>query len=116
MIIVSQDGTKIYNFDRINYIELDKGGDMVAIECNYADDNYGETLSYYETEERAKEVLNEIVQEYSKYIRLEGGPAVLQGQSDIAPNIFNIPKVYVMPKEWLYEIHINSNNNYSTIL
>ena len=49
--------------------------------------------------ERAKEVLQEITQKYSSYLKLEGGPAILQGQMDIQPNIFNIPKVYEMPEK-----------------
>ena len=57
------------------------------------------TLGYYKTKERAKEVLQEIVKKYSSYLELKGGPAILQGQMDIQPNIFNIPKVYEMPKE-----------------
>ncbi len=56
-------------------------------------------IGLYKTEERAKEVLQEIVKKYSSYLELKGGPAVLQGQIDIQPNIFNIPKIYEMPGE-----------------
>lgn len=56
-------------------------------------------LGKYEIEERAKEVLAEIVQKYSSYLQLTGGPAIMQGQIDIQPNIFNIPKVYEMPED-----------------
>ena len=56
-------------------------------------------VSQDKDEERAKEVLNEIVKTYSSYMQLNGGPAIIQGQSDIAPAIFNIPKVYEMPEE-----------------
>ncbi len=57
------------------------------------------TLGRYHTEERAKEVLQEIVKKYSSYLELKGGIAIMQGQMDIQPNIFNIPKVYEMPEE-----------------
>lgn len=73
MVIISQDKTMILN----------------------SDNQY--TIAEYKTEERAKEVLQEIVQTYSSYLKLEGGPAILQGQIDIQPNIFNIPKAYEMP-------------------
>ena len=56
-------------------------------------------VNYNCSEERAKEVLAEIVQKYSSYLQLNGGPAILQGQMDIQPNIFNIPKVYEMPEK-----------------
>lgn len=36
---------------------------------------------------------------YSSYLILEGGPAIMQGQIDIQPNVFNVPKIYKMPKE-----------------
>lgn len=48
---------------------------------------------------RAKEVLQEIIKEYTSYLELRDGPAIMQGHMDIQPNVFNIPKVYEMPKE-----------------
>ena len=48
---------------------------------------------------RAKEVLAEIAKKYSSYMQLTGGPAIVQGQIDIQPNIFNIPKMYEMPED-----------------
>lgn len=56
-------------------------------------------IGYYATEERAKEVLQEIIECYGSYLQLSGGPAIIQGQMDIQPNIFNIPKVYKMPEK-----------------
>ena len=100
MIIVSQDKGKIINFDNMTrvYITFDEGDDDVCIRTETVDSLY-EDLGYYKTEERAKKVLQEIVQKYSSYLKLEGGPAILQGQMDIQPNIFNIPKVYEMPED-----------------
>lgn len=96
MVIVNQDKTGIYNFDNIKSI------DVIENEINITDDilsNKGIVIGTYETAERAKEVLQEIVKKYSSYLQLNGGPALIQGQMDVQPNIFNIPKIYEMPKE-----------------
>lgn len=100
MIIVSQDKNGIINFDNMTrvYITFDEGDDDVCIRTETVDSLY-EDLGYYKTEKRAKEVLAEIVQKYSSYLQLTGGPAIMQGQMDIQPNIFNIPKTYEMPKD-----------------
>lgn len=100
MIIVSQDKGKIINFDNMTrvYITFDEGDDDVCIRTETVDSLY-EDLGYYKTEARAKKVLQEIAQKFSSYLKLEGGPAILQGQIDIQPNIFNIPKVYEMPED-----------------
>ena len=100
MIIVSQDKGKIINFDNMTrvYITFDEGDDDVCIRTETVDSFY-EDLGYYKTEKRAKEVLAEIVQKYSSYLQLTGGPAIMQGQMDIQPNIFNIPKTYEMPED-----------------
>lgn len=104
MIIINQEKNELVNFDNIMCINItDCEEDGYLISAGFIvgrDDNYRE-LGYYNTEERAKEVLAEIVQKYSSYLQLNGGPAILQGQMHIQPNIFNIPKVYEMPKEWL---------------
>lgn len=95
MIIVSQDRKRIV--ENLNLGIRNKG----EYNQNYVIYNteIGEDLGEYATEERAKEVLMEIIKKYSSYLQLDGGPAILQGQMDIQPNIFNIPKVYEMPKE-----------------
>ena len=65
MIIVSQDKTKIINFDNMTrvYITFDEGDDVVCIRIETVDSLY-EDLGYYKTEGRAKEVLQEIVKTY----------------------------------------------------
>lgn len=104
MIIVSQDKNKIVNFNNIKTIELDRETDFKSI-IIFRETNETETgvcglfIGHYATKERAKEVLQEIAQKYSNYLKLEGGPAILQSQMDIQPNIFNIPKVYEMPED-----------------
>ncbi len=102
MIIVNQDKTIIVNFDNVESIDIVTdldGTGKLPHEIYYETSSKREELGTYATEERAKEVLQEIVKKYSSYLKLKGGPAVLQGQIDIQPNIFNIPKVYEMPLE-----------------
>ena len=100
MIIVNQDRDKIINFDNLTqvYITQDEEETAYFIRFETVDSLYDD-LGEYETEERAKKVFQEIIIKYLRYLQLEGGPAILQGQMDIQPNIFNIPKVYYMPKE-----------------
>lgn len=96
MIIVNQAKDEIINFKNMNNIYISRTGEVRAC-ANMEDCVY--VLGKYESEERAKEVLQEIIKRYSSCLKLEGGPAILQGQMDIQPNIFNIPKVFKMPKE-----------------
>lgn len=61
MIIVSQDKKKIINFERIT--EIVASGTKILVR----DDIFlpeGEEIAKYETEERAKEVLQEITRQY----------------------------------------------------
>lgn len=62
MIIVSQDKKSIYNFDNIKLI------DVLENEIYITDDilsDAGACIGEYETEERAKEVLQEIITAYT---------------------------------------------------
>lgn len=61
MIIVSQGKDELVNFDRIESIWIDVEEGRVTIEAT-ADTN--STLGTYSTEERAKEVLQEIIHMY----------------------------------------------------
>lgn len=104
MIIVSQDKNIIYNYDKIEYIfavpDFEDFGKKIKWEIKaHLDSDKCYRLGVYKAEERAKEVLMEIIKKYSSYLQLDGGPALLKGQMDIQPNIFNIPKVYEMPVE-----------------
>ena len=65
MIIVSQDKTKIVNFDNLIqiYITQDEEETAYFIRCETVDSLYDD-LGKYETEERAKEVLKEISRQY----------------------------------------------------
>ncbi|MBQ9657630.1 MAG: hypothetical protein IJV31_02545 [Clostridia bacterium] len=89
MIIVSQDKTEIVNFDNVINVQfLDIDGDYVisATAVVGTDDIYRE-LGYYKTEERAKEVLKDIVNKYKQF------------NFDKNQAVTILPKVYEMPKE-----------------
>lgn len=106
MIIISQDKEKIVNFSNIQEMNIEEWSTMkegkviwfYVINAEKSKD-YQTEIGRYSTKERAKEVLMEIIKKYSSYLQLDGGPALLKGQMDIQPNIFNIPKVYKMPEK-----------------
>jgi hypothetical protein len=66
MLIVSQDKKGIYNFDRVTntWIDADVSDSKGEAFEICAD---GETLGYYQTEKRAKEVLEEIIRRNSTF-------------------------------------------------
>ena len=100
MIILSQDGKEIINFDNVNLIRVQDDGSIVTYDNTYNEQTgVSSVLGKYETEKRAKEILREIVEKYSSYLELKGGVTFMQGGMNIQPNIFNIPKVYEMPGE-----------------
>lgn len=66
MIIVSQDKTKIVNFDNLTQIYITQDEEETANFIRYESvDSLYEDLGVYKTEERAKEVLMDI---YSKIV------------------------------------------------
>lgn len=95
MIIINQDKTEIINFDNVININIaDCGEDGHLISAGFivgTDDNYRD-LGYYKTEERAKEVLQEIIDKYKEY-------ATIQNRVGSISDVKILPKVYEMPKE-----------------
>lgn len=86
MIIFSQDKRKIINFERVT--EITVNGTSILI----GDDIFipkGEEVAKYATEERAKEVLQEIISKYKTTLY----------NSKTNETVVNVPKVYEMPKE-----------------
>ena len=62
MIIVSQDKTKIVNFDNLTQIYITQDEEETAFFIRYETvDSLYDDLGEYKTEERAKEVIQEIV-------------------------------------------------------
>ena len=96
MIIVSQDKTEIINFDNVNTLLATKTGKIMSYENTYrAEDDCSNILGKYKTEERAKEVLKEIIKQYKSVIT-----TYQKGRSDypIETLIFD-RGVFEMPKE-----------------
>ena len=74
MIIVSQDKQRIVNFDNITQIYItfcEEDNPYYWIRFETVDSLY-ENLGYYEAEERAEEVLEEIVEYYSHFCSVQG--------------------------------------------
>ena len=91
MIIVSQDKTEIVNFNNIESVWISKEEEGIfSIEAT-ADTNA--SLGKYKTEERAKEVLQEIVERYHV---LKKNTVYAQGDSGFT---FNEHYYYEMPEK-----------------
>ena len=93
MIIVSQDKNMIINFNSIvstyvikNYVSEEKGYQGYNIDFA-TNEEINFVLATYDTEERAKEVLQEIVSKYK----------VTLYNSKTNETVVNVPKVYEMP-------------------
>ena len=88
MIIVSQDKDKIINFDNLTqvYITQDEEETAYFIRFETVDSLYDD-LGEYKTEERAKEVLQEIISKYKTTLY----------NSKTNETVVNVPKVYKMP-------------------
>lgn len=96
MIIVNQNKDEFVNFDNImcvNITNCEEDGYLISAGFIVGrDDNYRE-LGYYATEERAKEVLQEIVKEY------ENVKAIFDSTTRRIKKYINKPKVYKMPEK-----------------
>lgn len=65
MIILSQDGKEIINFDNVNLIRVQDDGSIVTYDNTYNEQTgVFSVLGKYETEERAKKILQEILWEF----------------------------------------------------
>ena len=85
MIIVSQDKKKIINFERITEITVSGTGILVG------DDVFipkGEEVGKYESEERAKEVLQGIVETYEDC----NASTVSTGYGYVKNKVYEMPK------------------------
>ena len=86
MIIVSQDKKKIINFERI--AEVIVSDEDICVSNNF-EVQKGLIIATYESEERAKEVLQEIISKYKTTLY----------NTKTNETVVNIPKVFEMPKE-----------------
>lgn len=71
MLIMSQNKSLIFKFKEIKFIKVEKyfHGKYFAIYANY--NKYQTMIGYYEKEERANEVLMEIINSYKEYRKAE---------------------------------------------
>ena len=91
MIIESQDKTKIVNFDNLTQIYITRDEEETATFIRYETvDSLYDDLGEYKTEERAKEVLQEIIKSYRYYRTAE---------CDGYTNVLEETAVFEMPKE-----------------
>lgn len=88
MIIVSQDKTKIVNFDNLTQVYITQDEEKISCFIRFETvDSLYEDLGEYKTEERAKEVLQEIVSKYKTTLY----------NSKTNETVVNVPKVFEMP-------------------
>ena len=101
MLILSQDKTEIFNFNKIFRLCIDTWSskefatepDCWCIKAEKASDNMiCAFLGEYATEERAKEVLEEIIRKYTEYAEISSLSSGISG-------IFELPKIYKMPEK-----------------
>ena len=98
MIILNQDKTEIVNFDNVDSVWIcpDEEG-RFTIEAT-ADTNA--TLGSYKTEERAKEVLQEIITAYENFNYLKFFPAnITKSVEQFMHRKYKHFDVYEMPEE-----------------
>lgn len=90
MIIVGQDKDNIINFDNLTQVYITQDEEEKAYFIRFETvDNLYDDLGKYETEERAKEVLQGIVSKYKTTLY----------NSKKNETVVNIPKVYEMPED-----------------
>ncbi len=97
MIIVSQDSKTILNLNNLQNIRIERysthqKGKYIYKIFGGNFEGYATEIGTYETEERAKEVLNEIVKKYADCLYSDDGYGSFQ-------TITIPPKVYKMPEE-----------------
>ena len=88
MLIVNQDRDKIVNFGNLTQVYITQDEEKIACFIRFETvDSLYDDLGEYKTEERAKEVLQEIVSKYKTTLY----------NSKTNETVVNIPKVYEMP-------------------
>lgn len=89
MLIVNQDRDKIVNFGNLTQVYITQDEEKIAYFIRYETvDSLYDDLGEYKTEERAKEVLQEIISKYKTTLY----------NSKTNETVVNIPKVYEMPE------------------
>lgn len=99
MIIVSQDKVANINYNNIEAIYMLKKDDKIEINVR---GNYDYTIGKYKTEERAKEVLQEIVKQKAMFALFRTAPTGGKEQTEMLEKFAQkkiILDTYEMPKE-----------------
>ncbi len=91
MIIVTQDGTRIYNFNKVESIEANTYHSIIA-KIN----NSGFVLGHYTSEARAMKILDEITESYKRTFMIITPRMV---EDPYWPSVKEDANVYHMPKE-----------------
>lgn len=105
MIIVSQDKTKIVNFDNLTQIYITRDEEETATFIRYETvDSLYDDLGEYKTEVRAKEVLQEIVRLFKDEKMFHIRKSTLNNLDELAEPKYILkpvsrPKVYEMPED-----------------
>lgn len=104
MLIMSQSRNSLLNLESVGEVFLssafgDYNGGPVKVLASYPlAEDVTANLGEYESEARAMEVLEEIVNEYGKYLKTDGGP-LATANFYAPPFAFTPPKVYKMPEK-----------------
>lgn len=91
MIIVSQDKKTIVNFNAIETIQIDDNV-LDKTEAEFEIYANGETLGYYKTEERAKDILLDIAIAYEHMKQLQAHPDRMLGYADKPDFAYEMPQ------------------------
>ena len=88
MLIVNQDRDKIVNFGNLTQVYITQDEEKIACFIRFETvDSLYDDLGEYKTEERAKEILQEIIGKYKTTLY----------NSKTNETVVNVPKVYEMP-------------------
>ena len=101
MIIVNQAKDMIVNFNNLESIDIVvdlDGTGKLPHEIYYETNSKREKLGTYSTEERAKEVFNEIIKAYEK----AGNLAFEINEDETEVKLTHNSNVFEMPEEWFY--------------
>lgn len=102
MLIVSQNKDTIVNFDNVDSIDivadLDETGEVPS-KIYYETSTKREELGEYATEERAREVLEEIIEVYLGVRAIENIGVEVKLTFEQSNAVRSRPKCYFMPKE-----------------
>ena len=105
MIIVSQDKEKIVNFDNLTQVYITQDEEETAYFIRYETvDSLYDDLGKYETEERAKEVLQEITMLFKNEEMFHIRKSTLNNLDELAEPKYILkpvsrPKVFEMPED-----------------